>query len=195
MVFEKNAVGVMIVSSNTGISDMLINALPKNTFSPIISVSCAGEAKRTLVDKPVNIVIINTPLPDDFGVKLAMDISAESSCGILLLVKSELYELVSDRVEDVGILTLSKPTTKQLMFQSIKLLTATRYKLRALENQASTLQAKMEEIKIVNRAKLLLMERLKMSEADAHRYIEKTAMDKCVKRCEIAENIILTYGN
>ena len=53
----------------------------------------------------------------------------------------------------------------------------------------------MEEIRLVNRAKLLLVECLKMSEAEAHRYIEKTAMDRCVRRREIAENIIRTYGS
>ena len=51
----------------------------------------------------------------------------------------------------------------------------------------------MQEAHIINRAKRLLIDRLKMSEAQAHRYIEKTAMDSCVKKREIAENIIRIY--
>ena len=49
------------------------------------------------------------------------------------------------------------------------------------------------EIRSVNHAKWLLIERTNMSESDAHRYIEKQAMDSCVKKSEIAENIIKTY--
>ena len=53
----------------------------------------------------------------------------------------------------------------------------------------------MEDIRLVNRAKLLLIEQLKMSESEAHRYIEKRAMDTCVKRRKVAEDIIKTYEN
>ena len=52
----------------------------------------------------------------------------------------------------------------------------------------------MNEIRIVNRAKWLLISELKMTEPDAHRYIEKQAMDACVSRKQIAEEIIKTYG-
>ena len=51
----------------------------------------------------------------------------------------------------------------------------------------------MEEIRIVNRAKWLLISELKMSEEDAHRYIEKQAMDRCITRRAMAESIIRTY--
>jgi response regulator NasT len=53
----------------------------------------------------------------------------------------------------------------------------------------------MEEMRLVNRAKLILVQRFKMSEKDAHRFIEKNAMDRCVKRRTIAESIIRTYQN
>jgi len=52
----------------------------------------------------------------------------------------------------------------------------------------------MNEIRLVNRAKWLLISELKMTEPDAHRYIEKQAMDRCVSKRRIAEEIIKTYG-
>ena len=57
-----------------------------------------------------------------------------------------------------------------------------------------TLEEKMGEIRLVNRAKWLLISELKMSEPDAHHYIERQAMDCCVSKKEIAENIIKTYS-
>ena len=52
----------------------------------------------------------------------------------------------------------------------------------------------MNEIRLVNRAKWLLISELNMTEANAHRYIEKQAMDRCVSRRQVAEEIIKTYG-
>ena len=51
----------------------------------------------------------------------------------------------------------------------------------------------MEEIRLVNRAKWILIEQLKMTEADAHHHIERQAMDRCVSKKEIALGIIKTY--
>ena len=51
-------------------------------------------------------------------------------------------------------------------------------------------EEKMQEIRIVNHAKWILIEHLKMTETDAHRYIEKQAMDRCISKREMAEEII-----
>ena len=62
-----------------------------------------------------------------------------------------------------------------------------------MEKKTASIEEKREEIRIVNRAKLLLIEQLKMTEKEAHRYIEKHAMDRCVTRRDIAEKIISIY--
>ena len=62
-----------------------------------------------------------------------------------------------------------------------------------MEQKTASVEEKIEEIRIVNRAKWLLIEQLKMTEKEAHRYIEKQAMDRCVTRRTIAENILATY--
>lgn len=190
---QKNS--VLIVSSGPKVGALLTELLPPASFSPICTVPTAGEARRMLVDRHFDIAVINTPLPDDFGTQLAVEISEKQGCGVLLLVKAEIQEAVGLKVEDYGILTLPRPVSRQMVFQSMKLLAATRQKIRALEERTSSLQSKMEEIRLVNRAKLLLIEHLKMSEPEAHHYIEKRAMDTCVKRRAIAENIIKTYEN
>ena len=71
---------------------------------------------------------------------------------------------------------------------------AARERLRKMKTMSLSVEEKMEEIRLVNRAKWLLIEQLKMTESDAHRYIEKQAMDRCVSRREIAQNIIRIYA-
>ena len=77
--------------------------------------------------------------------------------------------------------------------QGLDWMRATRQRLKKMEKKTVSLEDKMSEIRTVNHAKWALIENCKMTEADAHRYIEKQAMDRCVSRREIAENILQTY--
>ena len=90
-------------------------------------------------------------------------------------------------------LTLAKPTAPQAVYQAMRLLVATRARLSAMEKKAETLAAKMEEIRVVNRAKWILIARFQMDEAAAHRYIEKQAMDTHRTRREVAQGILMAY--
>lgn len=65
--------------------------------------------------------------------------------------------------------------------------------MKGLKKQNEQLQKKIEDIKFVDRAKCVLIEYLKMSEAEAHRFIEKQAMDLRVTKREIASRILKTY--
>ena len=185
---------LLVVTQNDKVYDYIIQLLSANEFSPILRANSAGEAKRMLVSSAADIVIINTPLPDDFGVELAIDIS-DAPMGVLLLVKNELFEQVSYRVEDSGVLTLGKPSSRQAVFAAIKLLAAMSTKLEKMEKENLTLMEKMADIRTVNRAKWLLIENVNMTEKDAHYYIEKQAMDMRLSRKEVAQNIIRTYDN
>ncbi|MBQ3968984.1 MAG: response regulator receiver protein, partial [Clostridia bacterium] len=92
---ENDLQSVLIVSKTDKPIEFIKEVLPKNDFYPILSAANAGEAKRALINSDVDIVIINTPLGDDFGMRLAIDIVTERKAGVLLLVKTELYEEVS----------------------------------------------------------------------------------------------------
>lgn len=184
---------VLLVSSSEKITASLTALLPESLFSPVTVKTDVSGARRFLAENAVDIVIISAPLPDDFGTRLALDICADSTAGVLLLVKAEQYPDTNARVSPFGILTLSKPTAPQLFSQSLLLLCGTRERLRRMEQKTASLEEKMEEIRLVNRAKWLLIEQLKMTENEAHRYIEKQAMDRCVTRRVIAENILAMY--
>ena len=190
---DKSALSVLIVSSSVKAEEYLRDILDTAQFSPVVTASGAGEAKRMQLENHYDLVLINAPLADDFGTELAIEIAEDSASGVILFVKNELFEQVSYKAEDYGVLTVAKPGSRQGIYQAIKLLVATRRRIKTFENKAVTLEAKMKEIRLINRAKWILIDRFKMSEADAHKYIEKTAMDNCVKRGEIAENIIRTY--
>lgn len=183
---------VLVVSSSDKIHDYITDLLPPNEYDRVIRVHDAGEARRNMLNSSADIVIINTPLPDEFGIDLALDLS-DGIAGVMLLVKNELRDQTCYKVEDSGVLTIGKPSTKQIIYSGVKLLTAMTAKLAKMERKNKTLQEKMADIRTVNRAKWLLIENLNMTEKDAHYYIEKQAMDTRLSRREVAENIIRTY--
>lgn len=193
MSLKERVYSVLVISAKEKFNASLQSLLPESKFAPVQMVSSVSLAKRVLLERSFDFVFINTPLPDDFGTRFAIEISGNKGTVILLLVRNEVYEEVCDKVTEYGILTLPKPASKQMVAHTLNFMAGIRERLRKLENKSLSMEEKMKEIRLVNRAKWVLIDELKMSEADAHRYIEKQAMDRCVSRREIAEEIISTY--
>lgn len=167
--------------------------LPPSDFWPVDTVSGIAEARRRLIGASYDLVIINSPLPDDSGTGFAADLCARSDAGVLLLVRSEIYEETYYKLLPSGAVALSKPLSLPMMSQALRMLCALRERLRALRQQQSTVEEKIDEIRLVNRAKWLLIECLHMTEAEAHRHLVRQAMEQRCSKREAAENIIRTY--
>ena len=82
---------------------------------------------------------------------------------------------------------------KPTLLQALSWMESSRERLRQLEKKSLSIEEKMAEIRLVNKAKWFLISELSMSEPEAHRYIEKQAMDRCIPKRSIAEEIIKTY--
>ena len=193
MVFQERTYSVLIVTASERFTDSIMPLLPMTDYWPVQTASSVAEVRRWLADTEFDIVLINTPLPDDFGMHLAIDICTGSGAGVLLLVKNDHYNEIYSKVVRYGVITLSKPTNRQMVAQNLRILCATRERIRQMQAKQATVEEKIKEIRLVNRAKWLLIECLNMTEAEAHRYIEKQAMDLRISRREAAENIIKTY--
>ena len=181
---------VLSVAAAEKFNTSLRELLPSGRYSPVHSASDAAEARRRLLESRYDIIVISAPLRDEFGTHLAQHFAENSGAGILLLVKPEYYSDVSAQVTPLGVLALSKPTSPQLMLQCMELLCGTRERLRRMEQKSASIEDKMAEIRLVNRAKWALIENRGMTEQDAHRYIEKQAMDHCVSKRVVAEEIL-----
>lgn len=194
MSLKERVYSVLIVSAAEGFNDALSALLPNSKYSPTHFVSNISAAKRALAERAFDFVIINSPLPDDVGTRFAIDTGNSKETVVLLLVRSELYEEIHDKVAEHGVFVLPKPTSKPTMTTALGWLSSARERLRKAEKKTLSIEEKMEEIRIVNRAKWLLISELQFDEPEAHRYIEKQAMDRCVSKKVVAEEIIKTYS-
>ncbi len=195
MVFCEHTYSVLVVSSLQKFKDAIMPMLPYSDYYPVCFASSIASARREMLGRSYDFVIINAPLPDDFGVRFAIDACEKTDCVVLLMLRADSYEEVNSKAQSYGVFTIQVPAPAQTLKQCLKWMAATRERLRKLEKRTLTVEEKMEEIRIVNRAKWILIERLKMTEAEAHHHIEKQAMDRCLSKKEIASAIIKTYGS
>ena len=194
MSLKERVYSVLIVSAAEGFNDTLSTLLPTSKYSPTNFVSNISAAKRALAERAFDFVIINSPLPDDIGTRFAIDTGSSKETVVLLMVRAELQAEIYDKVAEHGVFVLPKPTSKPTMAIALSWLSSAREKLRKTEKKTLSIEEKMEEIRIVNRAKWLLISELKLDEPEAHRYIEKQAMDRCISKRIVAEEIIKTYA-
>ena len=131
-------------------------------------------------------VIVNSPLPDDAGIRFAVDTVSSYQTVVLFLARAEQYAQSFDQLAEHGVFLIQKPTARASLELASGWLVSARERIRKTERKTLSIEEKMMEIRLVNRAKWLLISELKMTEPDAHRYIEKQAMDRCVPRRQIA---------
>ena len=190
MSLREHVYSVLLVSASEKMTGSLIAMLPEKVYYPLTVVASISEAQRHILEEPYDLVIVNTPLPDDFGRKFAIEASNDRDAVTMLLVRSELYDETYDRVAEYGVLTLSKPTSAAMIKQTLDYMRATRERLYRMQKKNVSLEDKMAEIRLVNKAKWLLIESKKMTEEEAHKYIERTAMDLGLTKREVAQSIV-----
>ena len=193
MVFQERTYSVLIVTASDSFTEKIMPLLPVTDYWPVTTAHSNSEARRRIAEAAFDIVLINAPLPDDFGMRLAIDICTGSGAGVLLMVRSDQFDDIYARVVGYGVLTLSRPTSVQMVAQNLRILCATRERMRRMEEKQTAVEEKIEEIRLVNRAKWLLIECLGMTEPEAHRCIEKQSMDRRISKREAAETVIRTY--
>lgn len=181
---------VLLVSKDNKVLTFITSMLLPPVFEVTIS-NDFNEARRIAKEKNYNIIIVDSG--DGFDTEFAIDVSNSSST-VLLMVSQEHFDQISYQVECYGILTITKPFDGFYFYNMIKISIAVQYKIQVLTSQTVKLKEKMEEIRLVNRAKILLMQNLNMSEQDAHHYIEKESMNRCIKKTNFSEEIIKTYS-
>ena len=190
MDLQERVYSVLLVSAAEAFNSTMTSLLPPARYQPVKCAGSISEAKRRFAEHEFDFVIINSPLPDDAGDRFAIDCCKKSAASVLLLVRSDVYEIVVDKVTPYGVFVQQKPVTQGTMLQALTWMASARERLRQKGKLTLSLDDRMEEIKTVNRAKLLLISERALSEPEAHRFLEKLAMDRCITKKQAAELVI-----
>lgn len=184
---------VLIVSNTSTTMGIISDLFVSQPFSRIVTARSGSEARRALLESEFDLIIIDTPLSDEFGDDFAAHSSECCSSGIIIIVDTDRIGEVSSIVEEYGVFSVPKTVTPDVFYHTTKLLIASKRRVQKLEDENRKLLNKIEELKMVDRAKCTLIQVLKMTEQQAHRYIEKQSMDLRQTRIAVAESILRTY--
>lgn len=181
---------LLLVSSSEKGKEYFFAFFKAAGYTQITVAESGSEARRLLNRLDYSLVFINTPLSDEFGSELSLTAATTGNRGVLLVVKGEIADDISAKVEDSGVFVIPKPVNRAFLHQALKLVLAARNRFLGLEKENVKLQSKIEEIRLVDRAKCFLIQSEGLTEGEAHRYIEKQAMDNRMTRKKIAQNIL-----
>ena len=178
----------LIISGSEKGLDGVIGFL--KTCGCVAVVSSGSEARRMIPHDDYDLILINTPLKDEFGHQLAVKLCESTCSGVILICKADLAEEMVNRTGDYGVCVVSKPMNKQELVKALRIGSAFRHRLLTMQKENNKLRAKLEEMRYVSRAKFLLISEQGMTEEAAHRYIEKSAMDTRRTRKEVSLDFI-----
>ena len=137
-----------------------------------------------------DLVIMDVKMPRRDGIDAASEIAGKRIAPIVILTAFSQRELV-ERARDAGAMAyLVKPFAKHDLVPAIELAVSRFSELQALENEVATLTDRMETRKLIERAKGLLMTKQGLSEPEAFRWIQRTAMDRRATMKAVAQAVV-----
>jgi len=157
----------------------------------VVGQASDGEQAVALVhEHRPDVVIMDVKMPVLDGISAAEQIGKERIAPVIMLTAFSQKELV-ERARDAGVMAyIVKPFTQADLAPAVDIATSRWAELKAREGEIADLGERLETRKAVDRAKGILMTRLKLSEADAFRWIQKTAMDRRLGMREVADAVI-----
>lgn len=154
-----------------------------------------NDAKSRLADESFDLIVINTPLLSESGVEFSLYCAGQTKACVILIVREERAIEVFNVVDKHGVLVISRPVNRHLFHHYLIFTRSFKERMLTVHKENEKLRTQLEEYTVINRAKLLLMQCLSMTEAQAHRYIEKQAMNMRTSKLNIAKQVIRTYEN
>ena len=162
----------LIISHSVQSAEALSQLLKIEYFTQISIADNSKTAKKLVENDEFDLICINAPLAEESGIELSMHFARVTRSSVVIIVPQKNADDVNDALTECF-----------------------RMRMLTVNEENEKLRHIVEDMKIINRAKLLLITCLNMTEQEAHRYLEKQAMDMRMSKMQIAMQVIKTYEN
>lgn len=183
--------GILIAAKSEQTCDSLSELLTE--FECKVVALIDGVRMRSIDVRQFDVIIVSTPLSDEFGLDLVAEIKDKTDAGIIVLTKGEIADEVQKKLRFTGAFVIGRPFSRSVLTQAIKFVSVAKDNMNKLAAEKEELSQQLVDIKLINRAKSCLIRYLNLTEEQAHRYIQKQAMDLRKPQREVAEDILKTY--
>jgi two-component system, response regulator PdtaR len=140
-----------------------------------------------------DLVVLDVKMPRLDGIAAAQRIAGQRIAPVVILTAFSQRDLVEGARDAGAMAYLVKPFTKEDLLPAIEMAVSRFSELQMLEAEVADLTERLETRKAVDRAKAVLQRQLELSEPEAFRWIQKTAMDLRLSMRQVAEGVI-THG-
>ncbi len=187
---------ILLATGGNKSGEALLEFLKEGEETPEIHVAKSVEqARRFLTERHYDLLMINEPLPAGSGEDLARETAERYLTAVIYFASGRTAAQIKQELEPCGVLVMSKPISKAALVQAMGFVEIMRNRMAYLERERFVLQNKIEEIKLVDRAKCVLVQYLSMTEEQAHHFIMRQAMNRRVPKSQVAETVLKTYDH
>lgn len=184
----------VVVVEDEGLIRMdVVSTLEEAGFEVVGEGSDGEQAIELATEHEPDLVVMDIKMPKLDGISAAEKI-AELKIPVVLLTAFSQADLVSRAAEAGAMAYVTKPFKPADLLPAIQIALARHEELTALEAEISDLSDRLETRKLMDRAKGLLMSKMKLSEPDAFRWIQKASMDRRLSMAQVAKAVIEQLG-
>jgi response regulator NasT len=168
----------------------LVEMLREEGYQVVGEAGDGEEAVRLAGELRPDLVILDVKMPKMDGIEAASVIAKDRIAPVVILTAFSQRDLV-ERARDAGAMAyLVKPFAKRDLVPAVELAMSRFSELQALENEVASLTDRLETRKVIERAKGLLMSAQGLTEPEAFRWIQRTAMDRRTTMKAVAEAVV-----
>jgi AmiR/NasT family two-component response regulator len=180
---------VVVAEDESLIRMDIVETLREHGYDVVGEASDGNRAIELATELKPDFMVMDIKMPNLDGLSAAEKI-AELKIPVVLLTAFSQQELVARAAEVGAMAFLVKPFTPQDLMPAIEIALSRHQQLTALELEVSDLAERLETRKLVERAKSVLSEKMKLTEPEAFRWIQKASMDRRLSMADVARTVL-----
>jgi len=183
---------IVLAEDDDNARDTLVDLLDSFGYEVTGAVCSGREAVTSARETSPDVVLLDVRMPDGSGIEAAAEIAAElPNVAIVLFTGDPSLTLSADQTSTTAaVLYVPKPTPPAVLDSTIRLAVRRSRELRDARADATAARRMLEERKLVERAKGILMRRTGSTEQEAYRILQRSSQDRSVSMAEIARTVI-----
>ena len=135
----------LIVSAGASSNEYISARLTELGYARPLIVPSAAEARRRMLESDFELIVVNAPLPDEFGHELCADAVEKTDAGVVFLAKAAVAEQLLTPLSEQGVLLVTKPFSNTFFLQAIHMAAASNHRLLLLRQENQRLQEKLAQ--------------------------------------------------
>lgn len=184
---------IVVADADAGFRQKIRETLVHAGYLVTGEVGDGRSALKVIFQTEPDLVIIDSRLPGSEGLEIVRIIEEYRFSAVILITSSHDLELLEEAKASWVFAYLVKPVSDSQLLPAVEIALSNFKKLVKLEQENKRLKQALEERKLIEKAKGLVMEVKGISEKEAYKYMQKLSMDKCKSLASVARHIITQF--